>query len=359
MIKITSNIEYSQLSDSILNKLQIKSESGTVTHIYNPSHTSHPRRFNKNNLELILAHFAGIDFPRTISTKTTEGRQVLVNDKDEALARFKQANYLDCRINAYTELDDNPNFIFIDIDSNDFSIVENFLILQKLEEWHPTVLFTGSGYHIYQPVESLRLEDIADFTSYCEPSRKFLKFAPEYLSNGKSDPNHNPSFKSCMVRVPGSINSKNGNEVRLIQEWNGQRPDIVPLLGIFYSWLATKKIGERASDNNFHRISSSRYNSIGWIEKVLKTPLDDYRKTIVNLVLAPYLTNVRQLQYHDAFEIIKLWLELSANCRKLDFNTHYLINNALVNAGKTGYKPMRLGTLKERNTTIYEMLGMK
>src|ERR687886_2238921 len=41
-------------------------------------------------------------WPRTISTKATEGKQILVYNKEEALARFKQSNYLDCRINAYT-----------------------------------------------------------------------------------------------------------------------------------------------------------------------------------------------------------------------------------------------------------------
>ena len=95
-----------------------------------------------------------MDFPRKISTKTTEGRQILVNDKPQALARFEQANWLDCRISAYTELDDSPNFLFIDIDTRDQSVLEE--ILQRFEDlnWKPTVLFTGSGYHIYQPVSS-------------------------------------------------------------------------------------------------------------------------------------------------------------------------------------------------------------
>ena len=43
---------------------------------------------------------------------------------------------------------------------------------------------------------------------------------------------------------------------------------------------------------------------------LLGTPLDDYRKTIVNLVLAPYLVNIRRLEFEKAFEIIKEWLEL-------------------------------------------------
>jgi hypothetical protein len=69
-------------------------------------------------------------WPRTISTRTTEGRQIIVNTREEAIARFKQANYLDCRISAYpycrrtiTATSGNglaPNFIMIDLDVCNF-----------------------------------------------------------------------------------------------------------------------------------------------------------------------------------------------------------------------------------------------
>jgi hypothetical protein len=52
-------------------------------------------------LDFILSHFRGSIWPRTISTAATYGAQVLVYSKEEALARFKAANLLDCRINAY------------------------------------------------------------------------------------------------------------------------------------------------------------------------------------------------------------------------------------------------------------------
>ena len=82
-----------------------------------------------------------------------------VNGKGEALARFKQANYLDCRINAYSggDIKGDPNFLFIDIDStnqkNLLEILENSRF--SAIGGHPTVLFTGSGFHIYQPIDSL------------------------------------------------------------------------------------------------------------------------------------------------------------------------------------------------------------
>src|SRR5215212_2133171 len=48
-------------------------------------------------LEFILGHFNNETcwFPRTISTKATEGSQVVVYSKEEALVRFKAANYQD------------------------------------------------------------------------------------------------------------------------------------------------------------------------------------------------------------------------------------------------------------------------
>ena len=67
-----------------------------------------------------------MDFPRKVSTRTTGGRQVLVNDRPQALARFDQANWLDCRVSAYTELDDSPNFLFIDVDTLDHRYLKKF-----------------------------------------------------------------------------------------------------------------------------------------------------------------------------------------------------------------------------------------
>ena len=52
-------------------------------------------------LDIILSHFEPPYFPRRISTYLTAGRQIIVNNRDEALARFIQSNLLDCRISAY------------------------------------------------------------------------------------------------------------------------------------------------------------------------------------------------------------------------------------------------------------------
>jgi hypothetical protein len=54
-------------------------------------------------LDFILSHCKDPIWPRTISTHATEGKQVLVFNKEEALARYEQANFVDCRISAFPD----------------------------------------------------------------------------------------------------------------------------------------------------------------------------------------------------------------------------------------------------------------
>lgn len=191
-----------------------------------------------------MEHFEGQFLPRTISTYATRNRQILVHSREEALTRFKAAEYLDCKINAFPDYTgmknlnrQKPNFIFIDLDSGAFKTCEELdKVLTKtlknlndrLDRAYPTVLWSGNGYHIYLPVKAslLELENIFRELSE-EPSRKFIQFAEQFLSDNKSDPEHwkHVSFKNCMLRIPGSINS-NGKQVKLIQQWDGRQPEI-------------------------------------------------------------------------------------------------------------------------------------
>jgi hypothetical protein len=117
----------------------------------------------EEGLEFILSHFQEPYWPRTISTFTTGGRQVLIFNKQEALARFKQANYLDCRINAYPNYvgfiginRQSPNFILIDIDKANFKTDKAFRTavrktiqnLQVVLEANPTILWTMASIFI-------------------------------------------------------------------------------------------------------------------------------------------------------------------------------------------------------------------
>ena len=125
-----------------------------------------------DGFDFLQIHFHDPIFPRTISTKMTEGRQVLVFSREDALARFRESN-LDCRINAYPDYTgfsginrQAPSFIFIDLDKSGFKTPEaHHLALsmtlknieEKLDGGRPTVVWSGNGFHIYQPVEAIVL----------------------------------------------------------------------------------------------------------------------------------------------------------------------------------------------------------
>ena len=140
-----------------------------------------------------------------------------------------------------------PNFIFIDLDSKDTNLTE-FLngICAKFDDYNirPTILSSGNGYHIYLPVIAFIFELEEFFSDLERPSRKFLQWTERHLSDNKADPCHilGLSFKNCMLRVPGSFNSKVNKEVKIIQRWNGIRPSIKPLLEEFYIDITEDKI---------------------------------------------------------------------------------------------------------------------
>ena len=74
---------------------------------------------------------------------------------------------------------------------------------------NPTVLWTGNGYHIYIVLDTRPLELITDLVELSDnPSEEFLKFAEFIFTNKRKDSCHNPSFKSCLLRIPYTLNSK-------------------------------------------------------------------------------------------------------------------------------------------------------
>jgi hypothetical protein len=90
-----------------------------------------------------------------------------------------------------------------------------------------------------------------------------------------------------LLQIPGSYNSKyieQNKQVKIIQRWDGFRPKINPLLYHYYIHLADRKLKE------FDAVKTQiefRGNTIPWIEKPLQAPIEDYRKNVISLILAP------------------------------------------------------------------------
>jgi hypothetical protein len=237
--------------------------------------------------------------PRKIMTRQL-GYQVEIFNKEEALEYFKSSNYEDCRINPYPSFTEyhginrTPiSFLMVDLDLKDFpnemkkgqAVLDRVLnnALQNIKQsigGNPTVLWTGNGYHVYQPVSGFILEEYEtfyEFTKYFDKdlTSVFIQFAEEYFTDYAADRLHNPTVKSCLVRIPGSLNSKCINkgedaEVKIIQKWDSTRPSIQPLLIPFKTWLTQKRIDEDLKNAKFQMTVSKnqeRTNTIKWIEK--------------------------------------------------------------------------------------------
>ena len=220
-----------------------------------------------DGLDYLLDHFSHQIqlWPRIISTRTTEARQVIAYNKEEALARFAQANFVDCRISAYPHWRPTisskfmgiknaiaPNFIMIDLDACNFDddydndILGQILwrIRDNLASYKPTVIWSGRGHHIHIQLQAPVLETVSEFANIDDISTKFIRFAEHYLSDGKSDHDHfsNVSLRNCMLRVLGSINSKNGAAVTLLKTCKSQPANINLLIGSFYAHIKSDEI---------------------------------------------------------------------------------------------------------------------
>jgi hypothetical protein len=249
-------------------------------------------------LTFILTHLEGL-WPKTISTHLTNNAQIPVDSYEEAIRRYVEAKLLDSKISAYPNYTDEfrkgahdskifgghgitPSLLFIDLDlgrfdgSIDLLNQALFRTLRKINEkfqgkFRPSLIWSGNGYHIYLPVQlsgpswCLVHTDIF-YELSLDPDRRFMQWAEQYLSDGKADPAHSKtvSFKNCMLRIPGSFNSKNGEQVRLLQMWDGQRPYINWILKDFQRHLIQKKIG---GHNQREEPELTCYFSTNWNRK--------------------------------------------------------------------------------------------
>jgi hypothetical protein len=360
----------------------------------------------EDNIRFVLSHFTGQEFlfPRSIMTAKTNG-QVFVDSEDEIRKYFSDADYLDCRINAYPEILERdgflvqpPNFVFIDLDISNFSNdirkldkIKNSTLrkMEQLNGSHPTVTLRGNGYHIYLPIDIPVLDNEYVFSkdkfpnlfsskskySHYYVSEVFMQFAEDYFTGEKSDPNHRPKYKTCLIRIPETYNSKCLNKglsleeskVKILQKWDEKRVNVESLVQEFRIWLTLQEINlskDKSKKNTIkkpqYEYSSNRNNQSGnvsridWIEKLLKTPIEDQRKDCLWRIIGPYLLNVKNLSESETSKIMEEWLEKCDKFRKLDFEPRIKIYSII--KGNKGYKPISFSKLKEENKDLFVLL---
>jgi hypothetical protein len=279
----------------------------------------------------------------------------------------------------------NQILIPLEVDPAKYPVANRMTINQTVpgRDLRYANLFTGS--HDYR------------FNAYHKlPANLFLWYAEEYITQGKYDRGHKPSVRSAMIRVPGSYNSKyigeenddknssdewSKAEVKIDQRWDGiTKPHILFLLGAFYRDLgdsyrkqARKQAKARkmrfqamaaqmAMDRTLSRMpvaghiaaqafderaySQYAHRKYWYIHKLLQTPLEDYRKRSVDLLLTPFLITVKGMPDAVAERIIMNWLQRCSMLRPLDFNAEERIRSKIVDvrarlqSSPTGFLPM-------------------
>jgi hypothetical protein len=376
--------------------------------------------FSINDIDFIISHFENTLYPRTMMTKRSN-YQFQVNSREEIIQKCLESNLTDCRINAYPRyvkwekydiIRYPPNFIFIDLDLENFKKYKNPMkMLDKalkhtldkisltfsgeclcpsvthdmtnnqqqkngtfVNKIKPTVLWSGNGYHIYLPIRAIVLDEFEAFSKTRFPhlfskhndysvSEIFLSFAKVYFSNGKSDPQHIPKYGNCLIRIPNTLNSKclnkglsqDESKVKVIQEWNGYRPPIQLITKEFRRWLYQEEIKQKHRSMKMRKKSYSNNHfdvnnfQIQWIEKLLQVGIYDGRKETLRLVLAPYL--IKRKSYDESVKILEKWLDKCEKVRSLErgFSPKQRISNSLKNS--KGY--LNLDNLRIKNPWLY------
>lgn len=358
-------------------------------------------RINKveEGINFILSHFKGRQqiFPRKISTVFSSNRQFTVYNKEQILNACIKADFIDCRINAYPVLDNNsndsyysniqsPNLIFIDLDLDKSLPYQKTItrlektknrsiktIKERLIGSKPTILWTGNGYHIYIVINTRPLELIKELSELSEnPSEEFLRYAEMTFSLKKKDSSHNPSFKSSLLRIPYTFNSKNLNindendqissEIKIIQEFDKDNIQSINinLIRDFRLWLADidlkRKKTSRFQNRSREVISKNEtVKKYSWIERLLQTPLPCFRRYCLYHILVPYLVNIRKLNHEKCFDILKTWLEKCNMISRIPFDIESEIRTRLL--AVKNYEPLSLYKLRTENVDLYDLLN--
>lgn len=100
------------------------------------------------------------------------------------------------------------------------------------------------------------------------------------------------------------------------------------------------------------------YNSptmIGWIERLLQSPIADHRKYCMWRILAPYLVNARRLSDDEALSVVMTWLDKCNEVERLSFCPRQRARYDIRNARRKGYYPISLNNFRTENADLYDL----
>lgn len=116
----------------------------------------------------------------------------------------------------------------------------------------------------------------------------------------------------------------------------------------------TKEDLAKKNYTHFGYTNTSPAQVIDWIEDLLKRGIEDCRQQTIDLVLAPYLVNIKKYEYESAYNTIVQWLDKCTQRSSLEFNVRYELRYALDLAKREAMRPMKLDTMRSNYPDMYK-----
>jgi hypothetical protein len=313
----------------------------------------------EEGLDFILSHFEYPEhyFPRTISTKNTHNAQVLIYSKNEAMKYFIESKFMDCRISAYGLYEQEQiisNLIFVDLDDR-CALNEVIILFHKTIGGKPTIIHTGNGYAILQPIKIKSWRGVVggDKKEY-DLAKLFLLWIERYLTNHKCDLANHPSLYNTMIRIPGTFNSKlldqeNSNDeslVCVVNCWDTIRVGIESVGSPFKEYVNQINKREQRRKENCKKVNLKNFK---WLEKLLKQQITDGRQRLL-FDTSRYLINIKSLTIKDGADKIDKWLDSS-------FYSRSTITKECEKALRDGFYPRRIETIQEGDPDLYHIIS--
>jgi len=108
-------------------------------------------------------------------------------------------------------------------------------------------------------------------------------------------------------------------------------------------------------------IQTTQLRNIDWIEKLIQTPIADYRKHAANFIIIPYLVVFRGMRDRNEIrDVVIKWADRCAEVLRLDPSRrefYVRVRSRIEEVMIDRVPPMTLDTLKEKNRKLYEALN--
>jgi hypothetical protein len=124
-------------------------------------------------------------------------------------------------------------------------------------------------------------------------------------------------------------------------------PTILPVLS---STIATQAFGDGP-------YSIYVYHKYWYIDKLLQTPLDDFRKRGIDLLLAHFLITIKGMPPDAAERIILNWLDRCSSLRRLDFDAVERVQSKILDVKTTNFLPLGKEKFKVQDSDLFYRLS--